>query len=83
MGYFLLLAYAILVLSRGNSVHTHGTLALASFFAVLLAIVACFALGSAFSIPFSGVTQTLSFLLLGLGMDDAFVRHCPAQFPPF
>lgn len=80
-GYLLLLAYAILVLSRGNSVHTHGTLALASFTAVLLAIVGCFALGSAFGIPFSGVTQTLSFLLLGLGMDDAFVLVAAFQQP--
>ena len=74
MGYFLLISYAVVVLSRGNPVHSHGSLAFASLAAIGLSIVACYGLASAFKIPFSGVIQTLSFLLLGLGMASEHTR---------
>lgn len=53
--------------------HSHGSLAWVSFVAVLIAILAAYGLGLWFRIPFSSVIFTLSFLLLGIGMDDTFV----------
>eukprot|EP00035_Acanthoeca_spectabilis_P015158 m.299671 g.299671 ORF g.299671 m.299671 type:complete len:908 (-) comp16299_c0_seq2:26-2749(-) len=73
VGYILLVMYATAVLSRNSSVHSHGTLALVSFFAVCIAILASFGLGLWFQIPFSSMIFTLAFLLLGLGTDDTFV----------
>lgn len=73
--------YATGVLSRNSSVHTNGSLALISVFAVCIAILATFGLGLWFGITFSSLIITLAFLLLGLGTDDTYVLVAAFQHP--
>lgn len=61
--------------------HSHGSLALVSFFSVVVAILATFGLGLWFGITFSRLILTLAFLLLGLGTDDTFVLVAAFQHP--
>lgn len=71
--YALMIAFASFVMSRNSWVSSKATLAAGAVLSVLLAVMASFGLGSGMGMMYSTVIQLLVFLLLGLGIDDAFV----------
>lgn len=73
LDYILMISFASWVLARNSPVISQGTLAVGAVFCVILAMGASFGLGSAFGLEYSNTVQLLAFLLLGLGIDDAFV----------
>lgn len=73
LGVAFLLAYTYVVLSRRSWVHTHGALTFAAVASIGLAAVAAFGLVMAIGVKFNLVVSTLAFLLLALGVDDAYV----------
>eukprot|EP00035_Acanthoeca_spectabilis_P006737 m.128708 g.128708 ORF g.128708 m.128708 type:complete len:889 (+) comp13634_c0_seq2:238-2904(+) len=73
LDYALMLCFASFVMSTGSWLTSKASLALPAVGFVLLAMVAACGLGSAIGIQYSAVVQLLGFLLLGLGIDDAFV----------
>eukprot|EP00039_Didymoeca_costata_P028229 m.20397 g.20397 ORF g.20397 m.20397 type:complete len:898 (-) comp6840_c0_seq1:73-2766(-) len=73
LGIIFLVFYAIVVLSRRNLVHSHGSLTLWSALAVGLSIAGAFGLSAGIGVKFSLVVNAAIFLLFGLGMDDTFV----------
>mmetsp|Transcript_115102 Transcript_115102/g.161775 ORF Transcript_115102/g.161775 Transcript_115102/m.161775 type:complete len:942 (-) Transcript_115102:122-2947(-) len=81
IGYILLLLYATVVLSRNSKVHSHGSLAWASFAASGVAIGASFGAGMWMGITFANIILTLAFLLIGIGTDDTFVIVSAFQHP--
>lgn len=72
-GYIAIIFYSMLVLGRRNVVGSRSWLALAAVLAVGLAIGAGFGLASALGVDFALPVATVPFLLIGLGVDDAFV----------
>jgi len=69
----LLILFAGFVLSRRKWVNSSSWLAVGSTFCIGLALTAAFGLMSAASLPFTLVTNTLAFIMLGIGIDDTFV----------
>eukprot|EP01052_Picozoa_sp_SAG31_P026821 SAG31_NODE_2458_length_5661_cov_2.020137_6_plen_155_part_00 len=72
-GYFLIIGYAVFSLGRCNAVESRALLTLAAVAAVGLAIGASMGLAALFGQFYGPVHSVLPFLLLGLGIDDAFV----------
>ncbi|XP_067946636.1 patched domain-containing protein 3-like [Watersipora subatra] len=72
-GYILIILYVALILGRFNCIEMRVYLAIAAVIAVGLSIAVSFGLSSAFGIGYGPVQSILPFLLLGLGVDDAFV----------
>lgn len=81
VGYILLVIYSTVVLSRNSKVHTHGSLALASFASCGIATIAAFGAGMWLGATFANIIFTLAFLLIGLGTDDTFVLVAAFQHP--
>lgn len=73
IGYVLIVVYSHIVLFKNSPVFTKGHLAMAAFVSVGMAIISAFGVAQIVQVKFNLVVQTLPFLLLGLGMDDAFV----------
>ncbi|GMH36708.1 hypothetical protein BSKO_04581 [Bryopsis sp. KO-2023] len=73
IGYVLIIFYSHVVLFKNSPVFNKSHLAKAAFVSVGMAIISAFGLAQVVQVKFNFVVQTLPFLLLGLGMDDAFV----------
>jgi predicted RND superfamily exporter protein len=71
--YLIVLAYAAYVLSQNNCVGSHANLALFCVGCVLLAVWCGFGIVIWCGVPYTFVVNSAIFLLLGLGVDDAFV----------
>jgi predicted RND superfamily exporter protein len=65
--------YMIIMLSRRDSVHSSIGIGLVTVLIVGLSFLGCQGLGSYFGIPNNNLNNNIPFLLLGLGVDDAFV----------
>lgn len=72
-GYMLIIAYAALMLGRLHRVKTRAVLALGAVVTVGMSIGTAFGLSSAFGEFYGPVHSVLPFLLLGIGIDDAFI----------
>ncbi|CAD7701858.1 unnamed protein product [Ostreobium quekettii] len=73
LGYILVGIYSHVVMFKNSPAFNKTHLAGMSYVSVILAIVSAFGMAQALQVKFNLVTQTLPFLLLGLGMDDAFI----------
>lgn len=78
--------YLIVVLGKRDSVHSMMGMSGAAILSVILAIMAGWGLCFYFGVYFSSLTYNIPFLLLGLGVDDAFVivseYHRAIKFNP-
>ena len=82
VAYVLLTTYACTVLSAKNRVHSRSSLGLVAVLSVGCAVVSAFGLLLACGVPFSLVVNSVVFVMLGLGVDDAFViMECLGQQP--
>ena len=82
VAYVLLTTYACTVLSAENRVHSRSSLGLVAVLSVGCAVVSAFGLLLACGVPFSLVVNSVVFVMLGLGVDDAFViMECLGQQP--
>eukprot|EP00039_Didymoeca_costata_P017940 m.331449 g.331449 ORF g.331449 m.331449 type:complete len:920 (+) comp16731_c0_seq1:118-2877(+) len=73
MGTTFLVIYGVVVMTRRNLIHSHGSLAIASCLAVGLSIGGAFGFTAGIGVKFSLVINAVIFLLFGLGIDDTFV----------
>ncbi|XP_013382604.1 protein patched homolog 1 [Lingula anatina] len=73
VGYFLIIIFVAIVLGTFNCVEHRIWLALGCVLAVGMSIIMSFGLSSAFGVAYGPVHSVLPFLLLGIGVDDAFV----------
>lgn len=86
IGYFILFFYGVFVMAKPNWVRSHGSLAAVSILSIILAVAASFGVVIGVGVKFNLVVQSLVLVLLGLGMDDAFVivhslMHQPRDLP--
>lgn len=72
-GYLLLMIYIFITLGELNRVKSRITLAFLSLISVGLAVAATLGLSSAFGLFYGPVHQLLPLLMLGIGIDDAYV----------
>ncbi|XP_064603084.1 patched domain-containing protein 3-like [Liolophura sinensis] len=68
----LMITYASIVTSGGNCVSTKGFLSTAGVLAAGLGILAGFGVASRI-LPFSNIVGIMPFLVIGVGVDDAFI----------
>jgi len=73
VGYSLLIGYSVIVMSHHKLVKSNGMMALAGVGGVGLSIVSAFGICGYFGIEQNPVTTVLFLLLLGIGIDDAYV----------
>jgi len=73
MGYVLLIGFSIIVMSSHKRVESNGAMAMASVFAVVLSIMSTFGLCGYIGVKTNPVTTTMYLVLLGIGVDDAYV----------
>uniref|UniRef100_A0A6U4II24 SSD domain-containing protein n=2 Tax=Phaeomonas parva TaxID=124430 RepID=A0A6U4II24_9STRA len=73
VSYTLLTIYACVVMSTNNWVHSRSVLGLVAVGTVGCSIVSGFGFCLAIGVPFSLVVNSVVFVMLGLGVDDAFV----------
>eukprot|EP00035_Acanthoeca_spectabilis_P003539 m.93810 g.93810 ORF g.93810 m.93810 type:complete len:338 (-) comp12186_c0_seq1:2462-3475(-) len=73
LDYVLMLCFATYVMSTDSWLTSKASMAIVAVGFVLLAMLSAFGLGSAIGLQYSAMVQLLGFLLLGLGIDDAFV----------
>lgn len=71
--YVIVLVYAAFVLSSNSKVESHSNLALFCVGCVLLSVWCGFGIVIWCGVPYTFVVNSAIFLLLGLGVDDAFV----------
>ena len=71
---FMILVFAyLMVVSYSDSLRSKGNVVIGAQFGVVLAIGSAFGLMGHCGVKFNPVVSTSAFLLLGLGIDDAFV----------
>ena len=73
IGYVLLAIYVSLAMGELHSVRSRGALSLAALISVGLAVASTIGLCSALGMWYGPVHQVLPLLMLGVGIDDAFV----------
>merc|ERR1711871_1252812 len=73
IAYGAMFIYLCIFLSRMDSVYSNISLSGVALLCVILAYAAGMGLGGLLGIPNSNLTGNIPFLLLGLGVDDAFV----------
>mmetsp|Transcript_1727 Transcript_1727/g.7525 ORF Transcript_1727/g.7525 Transcript_1727/m.7525 type:complete len:898 (-) Transcript_1727:418-3111(-) len=73
IAYVILTIYACIVMSSRSKLYSRSVLGLAAVFTVGCSVVSGFGLCFAIGIPFSLVVNSVIFVMLGLGVDDAFV----------
>eukprot|EP01063_Lacrimia_lanifica_P012902 TRINITY_DN1959_c0_g4_i1.p1 TRINITY_DN1959_c0_g4~~TRINITY_DN1959_c0_g4_i1.p1 ORF type:complete len:939 (+),score=334.49 TRINITY_DN1959_c0_g4_i1:41-2857(+) len=73
LGYCLLIVFAVLVLARFRVKYSHAALAFLTVLSVALSTISSYGLCWFIGIPFNNVVQVLILVLLGLGVDDAFI----------
>eukprot|EP00941_MAST-03F_sp_MAST-3F-sp1_P002455 g2455.t1 len=71
--YLVVLIYAMFVMSQNNCVASQSNLALFCVGCVMLSVLCGFGICMWFGLPYTLVVNSAIFLLLGLGVDDAFV----------
>ena len=72
-GYTLIIIYAAMALGKRDYVHSMMGIAGAAIVTVLLSIVGSYGFAGALGIIFTPLSGSLPFLILGLGVDDAFI----------
>jgi hypothetical protein len=74
-GYFAMIVYTFLVFTNfGNSVYSHGMVAMISVFVIAFSTAASLGLTAWLGIRFSPISSNvIPFMALGIGIDDAFV----------
>lgn len=73
ISYVGILAYMTFMLSPTDSVHGMVSMAMCTLLSVLLAFSACIGIGASIGLKDNPLNNNIPFLLLGLGVDDAFV----------
>ena len=73
LGYTVVITYIFLMLGRLNKVEQRIYAAMSGIISVIMGLVVCFGLSSAFGLLFGPMHSVLPFLLLGIGIDDMFV----------
>lgn len=79
ISYMAILIYFIVMLSRRDHVHSMIGMGIVTLLTVGLSFGAGMGLGALFGIPNNQLTNNIPFLLLGLGVDDAFVLSSEFQ----
>lgn len=84
IAYITLLVYGTVALGRNRTVRNEAMLVFGSLTGVLLSVVASIGVCSLLGFPYCLPCQVLPFVMLGLGMDDAFIiinclRHEPYE----
>jgi hypothetical protein len=72
-GYLLLIVFSVIVMSHHRRVQSNGVMALASVLSIGFSIVSTFGLCGYLGVKQNPVTSTLYLVLLGIGVDDAYV----------
>jgi predicted RND superfamily exporter protein len=72
-GYFLLIGFSVVVMSHHKRVQSNGVMAFASVLSIGFSIVSTFGICGYLGIKQNPVTSTLYLVLLGIGVDDAYV----------
>ena len=73
LGYMIVINYVYFMLGRLNCVEPRIYVGMSGILAVIMGIIVCFGLCSAFGLFFGPMHSVLPFLLLGIGIDDMFV----------
>ena len=73
MGIALLIIYTVLALGKRDYVHSMIGLAFCAILTVGLAVLGSYGLAGALKIIYTPLSSSLPFLILGLGVDDAFI----------
>ena len=73
LGYAIVFMYLLCMLGRFNFVEQRAYVSLSGIFGVVMGIIVCFGLCSAFDLVFGPMHPVLPFLLLGIGIDNMFV----------
>ena len=73
MGCGLLILYCVIALGKRDYVHSMMGLAFCAILTVVLAVAGSYGLAAAFGLIFTPLSSSLPFLVLGLGVDDAFI----------
>ena len=73
IGYVLMIGYTTIVLSRRRLKFSHGLLGMVSVLSVGLATASSYGLAWYIGIKYNNVVSVLILVLLGIGVDDAFV----------
>eukprot|EP00754_Rhynchopus_humris_P027843 Rhum_TRINITY_DN15113_c1_g1::Rhum_TRINITY_DN15113_c1_g1_i1::g.140649::m.140649 len=73
IGYVLMIGYTTIVLSRRRLKFSHGILGLVSVMSVGMATASSYGLAWYIGIKYNNVVSVLILVLLGIGVDDAFV----------
>jgi len=71
--YFVLIIYLAVMIGKRDAIHSGITLSLCAVLTVGLTIASAFGLMGIAGVPNSNLNNNLYFLILGLGVDDAFV----------
>jgi predicted RND superfamily exporter protein len=72
-GYLMLIIFSIIVLSHHKRIHSNGMMAWASVLSIMLSIVSTFGICGYVGLKQNPVTGVLYLVLLGIGVDDAYV----------
>jgi len=73
VGCLLLIIYCVIALGKRDYVHSMMGLAVCAILTVGLAVMASYGLAGALAIIYTPLSGSLPFLVLGLGVDDAFI----------
>ena len=73
IGCLLLILYCVIALGKRDYVHSMMGLAFCAVLTVGLAVAGSYGLAAAFGLIFTPLSGSLPFLVLGLGVDDAFI----------
>eukprot|EP00929_Paragymnodinium_shiwhaense_P030468 TRINITY_DN17267_c0_g1_i2.p1 TRINITY_DN17267_c0_g1~~TRINITY_DN17267_c0_g1_i2.p1 ORF type:complete len:1128 (+),score=278.62 TRINITY_DN17267_c0_g1_i2:231-3386(+) len=73
VSYILMIGYLVANLGRRDPVHRMICMSFVEILVILMSAVCCFGLAAYLGVPVSNLTNQVYFLLLGLGVDDAFV----------
>jgi len=72
-GYVLMCTYTGLVLFRCSATRNRAAISIVGVVSVVLGIFSGFGICAYLGVPFSSLTSTLPFILLGIGIDDMFI----------
>jgi len=73
IGYVIMVVYLITMLSRRDPVHSMYAMSGVVVMIVLFSYATCFGICGYIGVPNNNLNGTITFILLGLGVDDAFV----------